>query len=413
MREGGYTGRVPSSQTAVTGTSLDISAVQAALKTDGLDGWLLYDFRGINPLAADVTAVNRQGGHLATRRWYYLVPAVGEPRALVHAIEKDALAHLPGSSRRYAGRDQLETGLRELLSGVRRIAMEYSPECAIPYVSRVDAGTMELVRRFGVEVVSSGDLIQRFSAVWDDAAIATHRAASEKLYRVKDRAFDAIGRRLTDGVVTTEYDIQQLMAGWFRDERLISDSDPIVAAMEHAGNPHYLPTATIHRAIRRDELVLLDLWGKLDTPGAVFADITWVGFAGPTVPERFARAFAAIRDARDAAVRLVQEMARAGREVRGWQVDRAAATVLRNAGYGSQILHRTGHSLGETVHGNGVNMDDYETHDDRRLLPGTGFTIEPGVYFDDFGVRTEINMVVAERDAAVTGPMQTEILRLM
>ena len=413
MREGGYTGRVPSSQTAVTGTSLDISAVQAALKTDGLDGWLLYDFRGINPLAADVTAVNRQGGHLATRRWYYLVPAVGEPRALVHAIEKDALAHLPGSSRRYAGRDQLETGLRELLSGVRRIAMEYSPECAIPYVSRVDAGTMELVRRFGVEVVSSGDLIQRFSAVWDDAAIATHRAASEKLYRVKDRAFDAIGRRLTDGVATTEYDVQQLMAGWFRDERLISDSDPIVAAMEHAGNPHYLPTATIHRAIRRDELVLLDLWGKLDTPGAVFADITWVGFAGPSVPERFARAFAAIRDARDAAVRLLQEMARAGREVRGWQVDRAAATVLRNAGYGSQILHRTGHSLGETVHGNGVNMDDYETHDDRRLLPGTGFTIEPGVYFDDFGVRTEINMIVTERDAAVTGPMQTEILRLM
>ena len=413
MREGGYTGRVPSSQTAVTGTSLDISAVQAALKTDGLDGWLLYDFRGINPLAADVTAVNRQGGHLATRRWYYLVPAVGEPRALVHAIEKDALAHLPGSSRRYAGRDQLETGLRELLSGVRRIAMEYSPECAIPYVSRVDAGTMELVRRFGVEVVSSGDLIQRFSAVWDDAAIATHRAASEKLYRVKDRAFDAIGRRLTDGVATTEYDVQQLMAGWFRDERLISDSDPIVAAMEHAGNPHYLPTATIHRAIRRDELVLLDLWGKLDTPGAVFADITWVGFAGPTVPERFARAFAAIRDARDAAVRLLQEMARAGREVRGWQVDRAAATVLRNAGYGSQILHRTGHSLGETVHGNGVNMDDYETHDDRRLLPGTGFTIEPGVYFDDFGVRTEINMIVTERDAAVTGPLQTEIVRLM
>ena len=404
---------MPSSQIAVTGTSLDISAVQAALKTDGLDGWLLYDFRGINPLAADVTAVNRQGGHLATRRWYYLVPAVGEPRALVHAIEKDALAHLPGTSRRYAGRDQLETGLRELLSGVGRIAMEYSPECAIPYVSRVDAGTMELVRRFGVEVVSSGDLIQRFSAVWDDAAIATHRAASEKLYRVKDRAFEAIARRLTDSIATTEYDIQQLMAGWFRDEGLISDSDPIVAAMEHAGNPHYLPTAATHRAIGRDELVLLDLWGKLDAPGAVFADITWVGFAGARVPDRFARAFAAVRDARDAAIRLVQEMVRAGRDVRGWQVDRAAATVLRNAGYGTQILHRTGHSLGETVHGNGVNMDDYETHDDRRLLRGTGFTIEPGVYFDDFGVRTEINMVVAERDAAVTGPLQTEISRLM
>src|SRR5881628_3752434 len=199
------------SQAAV---GLDIGAVQAALRADGIDAWLLYDFRGINPLAADVTAVNRQGGHLATRRWYYLIPAVGEPRALVHAIEKDSLAHLPGTRRRYAGRDQLEAGLRELLSGVHRIAMEYSPGCAIPYVSRVDAGTMELVRQFGVEVVSSGDLIQRFSAVWDDAALATHRAASEKLYRVKDRAFEAVGRRLTDGVATTEYDIQQLMAGW-------------------------------------------------------------------------------------------------------------------------------------------------------------------------------------------------------
>jgi Xaa-Pro aminopeptidase len=403
---------VSASQTAIATERLDIAAVQAALKADGLDAWLLYDFRGLNPIAADVTAVNKQGGHLATRRWYYLIPASGEPRALVHAIEKNSLAHLPGSSTRYAGRDQLEGGLKQLLAGVRRVAMEYSPKCAIPYVSRVDAGTIELVRQAGVEIVSSGDLIQRFSAVWNDAAIATHREASKKLYRVKDLAFDAVGRRLRDRVPTTEFDIQQLMVGWFRDEGLVTDSDPIVAATEHAGNPHYQPTAQLHRDIRPDDLVLLDLWGKLPSPGAVFADITWVGYAGTKVPDRFARAFEAIRDARDAAVRLVEESARAGRELHGWEVDRAAGGVLRERGYAQQILHRTGHSLGETVHGNGVNMDDYETHDDRRLLPGTGFTIEPGVYFDDFGVRTEINMVVSERDASVTGPLQTEILKV-
>ncbi|MCU1384836.1 MAG: pepQ 2 [Acidobacteria bacterium] len=401
---------MPSSQAAA---GLDIGAVQAALRADHLDGWLLYDFRGLNPIAADVTAVGRQGGHLATRRWYYLIPATGEPRGLVHKIEKNALAHLPGTTQRYAGRDQLEAGLRTLLTGIRRVAMEYSPGCAIPYVSRIDAGTVELVRQSGAEVVSSGDLIQRFAAVWDEAAIATHRQASDKLYRIKDRAFEAVARRISDGIPTTEYDIQQLMAGWFRDEGLISDSDPNVSAAENAGNPHYLPTAAAHRAIRKNEIVLLDLWGKLDRPGAVYADITWVGYAGPRVPERFAKAFAAIRDARDAAVRLVQESTRAGREPRGFEVDRAASEVLRAAGYADNILHRTGHSLGETVHGDGVNMDDYETHDDRRLLPGTGFTIEPGVYFDDFGVRTEINLVVAPRDAAVTGPLQTEILALV
>ncbi len=392
---------------------LDIGAVQAALKADGLDGWLLYDFRGTNAIAADVTAVARQGGHLATRRWFYLIPATGQPRGLVHKIEKDSLAHLPGSTARYAGRDQLEAGLKTLLSGVRRVAMEYSPLCAIPYVSRVDAGTIELVRQSGVEVVSSGDLIQRFSAVWDDVAIESHRLASEKLYQVKDRAFEMIARRLRDRMPTTEYDIQQLMAGWFRELGLIADSDPNVSAAENAGNPHYLPTASAHRAIRANEIVLLDLWGKLARPGAVYADITWIGYTGTQAPDRYTTAFATICAARDAGVRLVQDAARAGREIRGFEVDRAASAVLRDAGYADNILHRTGHSLGETVHGNGVNMDDYETHDDRRLLPGTGFTIEPGVYFDDFGVRTEINMVVAARDAAVTGPLQTEILRLV
>jgi Xaa-Pro dipeptidase len=401
---------MPPSQAAA---GLDVGAVQAALTADGIDGWLLYDFRGLNPLAADVTGVGRQGGHLATRRWYYLIPATGEPRGLVHKIEKNSLAHLPGTSARYAGRDQLESGLRALLTGMRRVAMEYSPGCAIPYVARVDAGTVELVRDAGVDVVSSGDLIQRFATIWDADAITTHRQASEKLYGVKDRAFEAAAKRLRDGLATTEYDIQQLMAGWFREEGLVSDDQPNVSAGENSGNPHYLPTSRANRTIRADEILLLDLWAKLDRPGAVFADITWMGYTGRSVPDRFSKAFEAIRDARDAGVELVQQAVRAGRELRGWEVDRAASLVLHAAGYGDRILHRTGHSLGESVHGNGANMDDYETHDDRRLLPGSGFTIEPGVYFDDFGVRTEINMIVFPHDAAVTGPLQTEILALV
>jgi Xaa-Pro aminopeptidase len=383
------------------------------LTAEGLDGWLLYDFRGINPIAADVTGVGKQGGHLATRRWYYLIPATGEPRGLVHAIESRTLAHLPGTVQRYAGREQLEAGLKQLLNGVRRVAMEYSAECAIPYVARVDAGTIELVRKFGVEVSSSGDLVQRFAAIWEDAEILTHQAASVKLYRIKDRAFEAIARRTRDRVPTTEYDIQQLMSEWFEEEGLVSDSEPNVSAAENAGNPHYLPTAAASRPIRANELVLLDLWGKLNRPGAVFADITWVGYTGLTIPERMARAFSAARDARDAGIALVQQRTRADQDVRGYEVDRAASTVLRAAGYGDQILHRTGHSLGEAVHGDGVNMDDYETHDERRLLPGTGFTIEPGVYFEDFGVRTEINMIVQAHDAVVTGALQSEIVSLV
>jgi Xaa-Pro aminopeptidase len=393
--------------------TLDLAAVRAALKEDGVDAWLLYDFRGINPIAADVTGVLRQGGHLATRRWYYLIPAIGEPRALVHAIEPHSLAHLPGTTERYAGHEQLEAGLRRLVAGCHRIAMEYSPGCAIPYIARVDAGTVERIRQYGVEIVSSGDLVQRFSAIWHDAEISSHIEASDKLYRVKDRAFDAIAARMRDRVPTTEYDIQQMMVRWFVDEHLVTDSDPMVSAMENAGNPHYLPTATDSRSIGADELVLLDLWGKLDAPGTVFADITWVGYTGRQVPERYARAFGAVAEARDAGITLVQQAARSGRPVRGWEVDRAASTVLKDAGYAAHILHRTGHSLGETVHGNGVNMDDYETHDDRRLLPGTGFTVEPGVYFPDFGVRSEINMIVMEDDARVTGALQTEILALV
>lgn len=391
--------------------ALDVAAIQRTLRADGLDGWLLYDFHGSNPIAAGLAGLTG-GGHMTTRRWYYLIPANGEPRGIVHAIERHNLDALPGEKAVYAGREQLEAALTSLLTGLSRIAMEYSPDGAIPYLSRVDAGTAEAVRRRGVEIFSSGDLVQRFEASWNADQLASHRGASEALYRIKDRAFETAGAAVRNRTPLTEYELQQQMVAWFKEEGLVSDSAPVVAIGENAGNPHYLPDADRSKPIVADEVLLLDLWGKYATPGAVFADITWVGVTGTTVPEEPARAFRAVAEARDTAVALVENAARTGRDLRGWEVDRAARAVLEQAGYGHRILHRTGHSLGESVHGNGVHLDDYETHDDRRLLPGSGFTIEPGLYFETFGVRTEINMFRGEHDARVTGPRQMEIMTL-
>jgi Xaa-Pro aminopeptidase len=391
--------------------AIQIPAVQEALKEDGLDGWLLYDFHGSNPIARRLTGLDAQG-KLTTRRWYYLIPVEGEPRKLVHAIESFNLDHLPGSKTVYSQRESLADGLKTILNGTHRVAMEYSPGNAIPYVSRVDAGTVEAVRAAGADVASSGDLIQRFEAIWSDEALQTHRAASDILYRVKDRAFAMVREARAARRALTEVDVQEAMLGWFDEEGLITDAPPNVSAQENAGNPHYMPDRSHDRPIRDNEILLLDLWGKLPKPGAVFADITWVGFTGSAVPDRYVKAFTAARDGRDAAVALVKRATAEGRELRGFEVDRACRDVIERAGFGSAFIHRTGHSLGTDVHGNGVHMDDFETHDERRLIPGTGFTIEPGVYTPEFGVRTEINMFIGKGEALVTGPMQTEFVLL-
>ena len=388
---------------------LSIPAVQRALAEDGLDGWLLYDFHGSNPIARRLTGLDA-APKMTTRRWFYVIPAKGEPQKLVHAIEASNLDHLPGAKTMYSQREKLRDGLKHVLDGLKRVAMEYSPGNAIPYVSRVDAGTVEAVRQLGIDVASSGDLIQRFEAVWSDEALETHRAASERLYRIKDRAFDLVRDSRRAGRRVTELDVQRAMLQWFADEALVTDAAPVVAVQEHAGNPHYMPGPDTSREIRDNEVVLLDLWGKLEAPGAVFADITWVGFTGTTVPDEIARAFGAARDGRDAAIALVKDAAANGRALHGYEVDRACRRVIDRTGLGEYFIHRTGHSLGTEVHGNGVHMDDFETHDERRLIPGTGFTIEPGVYTATFGVRTEINMFVGEREAAVTGPAQTDFV---
>jgi Xaa-Pro aminopeptidase len=388
--------------------SFDIPAVQKTLAIDGVDGWLLYDFHGSNPIAVKLAGLT---GKHTTRRWYYFIPASGTPQKVVHAIEPFVLDALPGAKTTYAGRLELEQGVAEVLRGSKVIAMEFSPECAIPYLSRVDGGTVDFIRRIGMRIVSSGDLVQRFEAAWDAAQIATHQVASEKLYAIKDRAFEYVGARLVAGEPLTEFEVQDQMVQWFREAGLVADAPPIVAAQENAGNPHYAPSREQARPIRPDELLLLDLWGKLEQPGAVYADITWTGFAG-TPPAEIARAFEVVVRGRDAAIEKVKAGVAAGKTVHGWEVDRAAREVIADAGFGDRFIHRTGHSLGEDVHGNGVHMDDYETHDDRMLCPGTGFTIEPGIYTPTFGVRTEINMVVGPKAADVTGPCQTELVRI-
>src|SRR5260221_1287204 len=389
---------------------LSIPAVQAALQEEGLDGWLLYDFHGSNPIARRLAGIDT--GTKTTRRWYYMIPATGEPRKLVHAIEPFNLDHVPGTKTIYSRRDTLASGLQAFVGCSKRIAMEYSPGNNIPYISGVDAGMVEAVRQLGVDVASSGDLVQRFEAVWSDEALQTHRAASERLYRIKDRAFAFVRDGRWAGRALAELHVQRAMLGWFEDEGLIADSSPVVGAQENAGDPHYGPTEKKHRAIGDREVLLLDLWGKLPQPGAVYADITWVGFTAQTVPDPYVQAFNAARNGRDAAVTLVKDAVAAGRVLRGVEVDRACRAVVDQAGFGAQFVHRTGHSLGTEVHGNGVHMDDFETHDERRLIPGTGFTIEPGVYTKAFGVRTEINMFVGDREATVTGPLQTELVLL-
>ena len=389
---------------------MDIARIQETLRAKQLDGWLLYDFHGSNPIARRIAGLN-DSDKLTTRRWYYLIPARGEPRMLVHDIERHSLAHLPGERLIYARHDTLKTGLESLIRNMQKVAIEYSPDCAIPYVSRVDAGTIDHLRRLGVSPVSSGDLIQEFEATWDKQALDSHRTASTRLHEVKDRTFGFIKEHLSSGTLS-EYNVQQQMVGWFNELNLVSDCSPVVAVQENSGNPHYLPTASSHCTIESEQVVLIDLWAKLDQPGSVYADITWVGYTGKIPHPKASEIFDVARAARETAVELVTERVETGHPIAGWEVDQAARTVITDAGFGDRFIHRTGHNLGEEVHGNGAHLDNYETHDERLLIAGSGFTIEPGIYLEEFGVRTEINMFISQEHARVTGPRQSELTLL-
>ena len=401
-----------------------VREIQAALREQNLDGWLFYDFRRSDPLSYRILLLDERAA--GSRRWFYYVPVVGEPVKVVHSIERSQLDSLPGRRLVYRSWQELHAALRGALSSgglrsgraiLRRVAMQYSPQNDVPYVSRVDAGTVELVRSMpAVSVVTSADLVQQFEAAWSPEQLSMHREAADKVRAVITSAFAEIARRVRAGEPVTEHDIQQFMLRRFEEEGLTSEgSAPNVSAGPNSANPHYQPTAASHAPIRPGDFVLFDVWGKLKKPGAVYTDQTWVGYVGEAVPEEHARVFRVVREARDAAVAFVRAAVRDGKVIRGAQVDDVARGVIERAGYGEQFTHRTGHSIGQEGHGNGANIDNFETRDARRIVARTCFSVEPGIYLEGrFGVRSEINVYVGERDVEVTGgPAQTEVIPIL
>ena len=386
---------------------MDLAAIQSALRERNMDAWLFYDHHHRDPIAYRVLGL--PNGLMVTRRWFYLIPAQGEPIKLVHRIEAGHLDSLPGSKRQYSGWQELFERLQEMLAAYDEIAMQYSPNNLVFYVSLVDGGTLELVRGLGKNVVSSGDLVARFEATWSEEQIQSHYAARQLIDSITAESFKEIGRRVRNGG-TTEHAMQQWFLEAFRRENLVADDPPIVAVNQNSGNPHYEPHAEGSAPIREGDFVLLDVWAKQNKPGAVYYDITWTGCVGKAPSEQQRKVFEIVRDARDVGVKTVQEAVSAGRALAGWEVDRAVRAHIKKAGYADYFIHRTGHSIGTDVHANGANMDDLEVHDDRQILPNSCFSIEPGIYLPEFGVRSEVNVLVRPKSAEVTGKIQREIV---
>jgi Xaa-Pro dipeptidase len=389
----------------------DIKAIQAELRASKIDGWLFYDHHHRDPIAGHILGLGNNG--MATRRWFYFVPSRGEPRKLVHKIEQSALDSLTGRKLTYAGWEELRVQLRKLLGGSRKVAMQYSPENNIPYIGLVDAGTVELIRKLKKSVVTSADLVQKFEAAWTPEQLASHLEAGAIVDRITRAAFERAAALVREGRPPTEFELQEWMLERFRANGLTTTEPPIAAVQPNNGNPHYEPKAGASRPIRAGDLLLLDIWAKCDRPGSVYYDITWIGYLGARVPGAYAKIFRIVRDARDRAIDFVREAVANGRTIHGWEVDRAAREVIRKAGYAKYFVHRTGHSIGQEVHGNGANMDSLETRDDRKIVARTCFSVEPGIYLPEFGIRSEVNVYVGEREARVTGAIQEEILPLL
>jgi Xaa-Pro dipeptidase len=386
---------------------MDLAAIQSTLRERNIDAWLFYDHHHRDPIAYRVLGL--PASLMVTRRWFYLIPAQGEPVKLVHKIEAGHLDSLPGSKRQYSGWQELFDMLKSMLAPYRDIAMQYSPNNIVFTISLVDGGTIELLRGLGKNVVSSADLVAQFEATWTEEQIKTHFAARDSVDSIVAAAFKEIGQRVRNGG-TTERGIQQWFMEAFRRENLLTDDPPIVAVNANAGNPHYEPPADHSTSVREGDLILLDVWGKKDAPGAVYYDITWMGFVGKAPSDRMRQVFEIVRDARDAGVKTVTDAVSAGRRIAGWEVDRATRSHIKKNGFGDYFIHRTGHSIGTDVHSNGANMDDLEIHDERQILPNSCFSIEPGIYLPEFGVRSEVNMLVRPKSAEVTGNIQREIV---
>jgi Xaa-Pro aminopeptidase len=389
---------------------MQLNAIQQALREAQLDGWLFYDHHHRDPIAYRILGLS-EGLHI-TRRWYYFVPAAGEPRKLVHRVESQRLDPLPGRAQLYSSWQELESGLRQMLSGADRIAMQYSPRNAIMYVSMVDAGTIEVLRELGKTIVSSADLVSRFEAVLTPEQEKSHYEAQNKIDSILEAGFREIGRRVRSGAGTTEYEMVEWLQRAMADAGLVWEHGPNVSVNANSVDGHYEPTAEAHSPIRSGDFLLIDIWARPNREATVFYDITWTGVVGrePTAQEQ--AVFATVRNARDAAIAKVKQAFAAGKPIAGWEADDAARAVIRDAGYADYFTHRTGHNIATELHGNGAHLDNLETHDERLLLPHTCFSVEPGIYLKDFGVRSEVNMITGDREASVTGRVQTELVRV-
>ncbi len=393
---------------------MDIIRIQEALQAERLDGWLFYDFRKSNPVAYQVLSLSQD--EMYTRRWFYFVPVEGAPTALVSAVEAHVLNALPGTKLVFRTWQEMQAHLRTLLPPGTRVAMEYSPQNAIPYISRVDAGTIELIRSLGVEVMSSADISQRFVAELSAEQIETHREVGRRLMAIKDRLFAEIGNHLRSGVAMEEYQVQQRFLELMHEVGVVPPEPPLVAVNGNASNPHYAPSPTESVPIQRGDLILFDFWARLPLPDAIMGDYTWMAFAGTAeeIPERQCEVFEIVRTARDTGIAFIRERLAAGERVEGRQVDDTVRAVIDKAGYGDYFIHRTGHNIGTADHGNGANIDNYETQDMRALLTNTCCSIEPGIYLPEFGIRSEVDLLILEGDAEVTGvPAQDAIVALL
>jgi Xaa-Pro dipeptidase len=388
---------------------MDLSAIQNALRERNIDAWLFYDHHHRDPISYRVLGL--PDGLMVTRRWYYLIPAKGEPTKLVHKIEAGHLDSLPGVKKQYAGWQELFDQIKQMLAAHRDVAMQYSPNNIVFTVSMVDAGTADMIRGLGKNIVSAADLIAQFEATWNEEQIKTHFEARDVIDAVTAEAFKEIGRRVRSGG-TTEHEIQNWFKEAFARENMTTDDPPIVAVNANSGNPHYEPSASHPVPIREGDFVLLDVWAKKKKPGAVYYDITWVAFVGKTPSERHKEIFNIVREARDLGVKTAIDAVAARKPIAGWEVDHAVRGHIKKAGYGNYFIHRTGHSIGTEVHSNGANMDDLEIHDERRILPNSCFSIEPGIYLPEFGVRLEVDVLVRATSAEVTGRIQQEIVTI-
>ncbi len=393
---------------------MKISEIQSILSTLDIEAWLLYDFRGINPISQNVAGF---AGKNITRRWFCLIPKHGDPRWLIHRIETSNFTDVLGSVSLYAGLQELNDEMSKLLADIQSVAMEYSHNASIPYISRVDAGTLEWVRSFGIEIVSSAELAQYVEARLSDAQYEGHVKSARQILQAKDFAFTWIGNQLKADSTITEYDVQQQILNQFDEMGLIAGHPPIVAVNANSGDPHYAPSVDKSQQICKDDFILIDLWAKQKEADAVFADTTWVAYAGSSVPDKYVKIFEVVREARDRAVAFIRERWAADEPIPGYAVDDCVRGYITEKGYGEYFIHRTGHNIGTVIHGNGVNLDNLESRDSRVLIPGICFSIEPGIYFSDFGVRTEIDVFLTGpgKDGVelTTVPVQNQVLPLL